>query len=130
MLSLLLLAPPIGVVVGYLVTALLSAHVSWHWAFYWQAVVSVGPTCLGLAAVSEKYFDIEGAVERKELKVGVHARSQTGGTHEKHGEDDFGLSAELFAGEIQRRNNSIVAMGEGFGSSGYLRQRNAKRFGS
>jgi MFS family permease len=83
MLSLLLLAPPLGVVFGYLFTGLLSAHLSWHWAFYLQAIVSVGPTFLGLLAISERYFDIELAVARKEggPRGGQqHHRSQTGGT--------------------------------------------------
>lgn len=68
MLSLLLLAPPLGVVVGYLITSIISAHISWHWAFYMQAIMSVGPICIGLVAVGEKYFNIENAVEMKEYR--------------------------------------------------------------
>ena len=66
MLSLLLLAPPLGVVTGYIVTAIYIAHLSWHWAFYTQAVIAVVPITVGLVMIKGKYLDIERAIERRE----------------------------------------------------------------
>lgn len=65
MLSLLLLAPPIGVVIGYLATALFIANMSWHWVYYAQAFVAIVPTTFLICFIRSKYFDIESAVERK-----------------------------------------------------------------
>lgn len=66
MLSLLLLAPPLGVVTGYIVTAIYIAHLSWQWAFYTQAVIAVVPITVALVMIKGKYFDIERAIERRE----------------------------------------------------------------
>ena len=67
MLSLLLLAPPLGVVTGYISTALFIANLSWQWAFYAQAILAVVPFALALIMIKGKYFDIEGALERREI---------------------------------------------------------------
>ena len=65
MLTLLLLAPPLGVVAGYLATSLLIANLSWQWVFYLQACIAVVPTAMLLCLTKNKYFDIEAAVERR-----------------------------------------------------------------
>jgi MFS family permease len=66
MLSLLLLAPPLGVVTGYILTAIFIAHLSWQWAFYAQAVLAIGPIAMGILMIKGKYFEIEKALEKKE----------------------------------------------------------------
>lgn len=65
MLTLLLLAPPLGVVLGYLMTATLITNFSWQWAFYVQSMAAVVPTAILLSLIKAKYFDIEAAVEKK-----------------------------------------------------------------
>jgi MFS family permease len=62
MLSLLLLAPPLGVVLGYIMTAIVTR---WQWSFYVQAFLSVVPIALVLSLIKNKYLDVETAVERK-----------------------------------------------------------------
>lgn len=62
MLSLLLLAPPLGVVLGYIMTAIVT---KWQWSFYVQAFLSVVPIALVLCLIKNKYLDVETAVERK-----------------------------------------------------------------
>jgi len=57
-LTILLLAPPLGVVIGYSMTALLIAKASWHWTFYVQAVCLV-PCFMGFLLTPEKYMDID-----------------------------------------------------------------------
>lgn len=104
MLSLLLLAPPLGVVTGYILTAIFIAHLSWQWAFYTQAVIAIVPVSLALIMIKGKYFDIERAIERREtIRDGGEIDeerlllSQTGGTSEvvRRGSSrkDFGMSA-------------------------------------
>lgn len=66
MLSLLLLAPPLGVVTGYILTAVYIAHLSWQWAFYTQAVIAIVPISFAILMIKGKYFDIERAIERRE----------------------------------------------------------------
>ncbi len=66
MLSLLLLAPPLGVVTGYILTDIFIAHLSWQWAFYVQAVLAAGPIAMGILMIKSKYFEIERALEKKE----------------------------------------------------------------
>lgn len=65
MLTLLLLAPPLGVVIGYIMTAALTTNLSWQWAFYVQSILAIMPTALLISLIGKKYFDIESAVERK-----------------------------------------------------------------
>lgn len=62
MLSLLLLAPPLGVVMGYIMTAIVT---QWQWSFYVQAILSIVPIALALSLIKNKYLDVEAAVERK-----------------------------------------------------------------
>jgi MFS family permease len=69
MLTLLLLAPPLGVVIGYLMTATLITHLTWHWAFYSQAILALVPTVLFLCLTKNRFFDIETAVEKKAEEV-------------------------------------------------------------
>ncbi len=86
MLSLLLLAPPLGVVTGYILTAIFIAHLSWQWAFYAQAVTAAVPVSLALILIKGRYFDIERAIERREAistdEDDCERVSQTGGTSE------------------------------------------------
>jgi MFS family permease len=65
MMSLLLLAPPLGVVTGYLISSFMIAIATWRWAFYIQSVISVAPTCLMILGIKSRYLDIEAAVKRR-----------------------------------------------------------------
>ena len=86
MLTLLLLAPPLGVVTGYLITATLTANFLWHWAFYAQSILALMPASFLIFLIKGKYFDIEMAVEKKFEEIEDHhkywkaCKSQTGGT--------------------------------------------------
>jgi len=63
-LSLLLLAAPIGVVIGYSLTAIMIENLTWHWIFYLQTVIMV-PVIFAFMFTDNKYFLIDKAVERK-----------------------------------------------------------------
>lgn len=67
MLTLLLLAPPVGVVFGYVMTAIMIAQLSWQWVFYSQAGVAIVLGTITLGLVKNKYFDIEAAVLRRQV---------------------------------------------------------------
>jgi len=60
-LSTLLLAPPLGVMGGYGLTAVMIAHLNWRWTFYVQAVLAI-PCILAFALSPIKYLDIDAAV--------------------------------------------------------------------
>lgn len=68
MLTLLLLAPPIGVMLGYVLTALLIAHYTWHWIFYLQAATSLVLGLVVIGFVKMRYFDIEAQGLRNHLQ--------------------------------------------------------------
>ena len=85
-LTLLLLAPPIGVVFGYAMTAILIAYFSWEYVFYVQAIM-IAPCVIAFLVTPSKYFDIEQALENKRHIKNMNHRdlytrgvSQTGGT--------------------------------------------------
>lgn len=78
MLSLLLLAPPLGVVVGYLMSSLMIAHLTWKWSFYIQSLVSAVPTAFVLLAIKGRYLDIESAVEKKQYNGNITAKNDRG----------------------------------------------------
>ena len=65
MLSLLLLAPPRGVVIGYVTTAVFISNLTWQWTFYLQAGIALIPAGIVMFGIKNKYFDIEEAVERR-----------------------------------------------------------------
>ncbi len=57
MLSMLLLAPPLGVVAGYLLSAVMIAHATWKWSFYIQSVISAVIPII-IMGIKSKYMDI------------------------------------------------------------------------
>ena len=59
-----LVSPPLGVVIGYVITAILIANFNWKWAFYMQAALML-PCIICFLMTPTKYFDIEAAVEKK-----------------------------------------------------------------
>jgi len=54
----LIIASPLGVVIGYGLCAAFSTNLGWKWAFYVQAFL-LAPSFIGLIFVPSKYFDIQ-----------------------------------------------------------------------
>eukprot|EP00347_Sterkiella_histriomuscorum_P015691 403356061 len=121
MLTLLMLAPPIGVVLGYLITAFMIAYYTWQYAFYIQAVM-IGPCLIGFMITPDKYFDIEKAVtnlQEKQTKSpqftsqagfddNIERRLSNKQKYSSQDKENFGLSAELFASRVSRKNSGKI----------------------
>ena len=56
----LLIASPIGVVLGYGMCAAMQHNIGWRWAFYIQAILLM-PSMISLTFMPLKYFDVNGS---------------------------------------------------------------------
>jgi len=57
-LSFLIIASPLGNIVGYILAAYIQDNIGWRWAFYIQAFMMI-PAMLGVFIVPGKYMDIQ-----------------------------------------------------------------------
>ena len=62
-LTYLIIATPLGVIIGYVLCATFLNTIGWRWSFDIQALL-LTPSLLGLIAIPSKYFDIQLLVER------------------------------------------------------------------
>ncbi len=67
-LSQLLIASPVGVVVGYAFTAVAIAEMTWRWTFYFQAFMFI-PCIVAFILTPQKYFDIEQAIKNAKIEA-------------------------------------------------------------
>ena len=58
-LTYLLIASPLGVVMGYGLTAVFLDNIGWRWAFYIQAML-LCPSLIGIFIVPNEYFIVNG----------------------------------------------------------------------
>lgn len=56
-LTLLFLTVPLGIVVGYVVTAVMLFSISWKWAFMVELALMIGPLAILFFTVPSKYYD-------------------------------------------------------------------------
>ncbi|CDW83082.1 major facilitator superfamily [Stylonychia lemnae] len=107
-LSLLLLAPPIGVVLGYSLTAFMVYHFTWRYIFYLQSILVI-PCVIAMISIPNKYFDIETAIQyiRKDQnrQYDLTQMYQTGGTGD--GEYEKNRIQRKGSPEARRRLSSI-----------------------
>jgi MFS family permease len=59
-----MLASPLGVVAGFLLTSIMNAHETWHWSFYIQAAC-IFVCFVGFLLTPSKYLDVEGTVANR-----------------------------------------------------------------
>ena len=68
-----MLAAPLGIVGGYLLTYLMNKYKTWEWAFYVQCIAII-PCFVFLLLVPEKYLNVESTVlARKRIQKNVSA---------------------------------------------------------
>ena len=57
----LILASPLGVVMGFSMTSVMVQYATWRWSFYIQAFAIV-PCVIGIMMMPSRYFKIEGTI--------------------------------------------------------------------
>ena len=57
-LSFLIIASPLGNIVGYILAAYIQDNIGWRWAFYIQSFMMI-PAMIGVFIVPGKYMDIQ-----------------------------------------------------------------------
>ena len=62
-LSYLIIATPLGVIIGYGLCAIFQNNIGWRWAFYIQAFM-LCPSFIGLTFIPAKYFDVQLLAEK------------------------------------------------------------------
>lgn len=68
-----MLAAPLGIVGGYLLTYYMNKYRTWEWAFYLQGI-AILPCFVFLLLVPEKYLNVESTVHaRKKIQKNVGA---------------------------------------------------------
>ena len=65
-LTYLLIASPLGVVMGYGLTAIVLDNIGWRYAFYIQALL-LTPSMIGIIMTPYEYFDVHGTSKRKQM---------------------------------------------------------------
>jgi predicted MFS family arabinose efflux permease len=63
-LTFLILASPLGIVIGYSMTSVIVKHVTWQWAF-WAQSIAMSPCVLAVILIPKKYIDVESASKMK-----------------------------------------------------------------
>ena len=109
-LTYLLIASPLGVVMGYGITAAFLENIGWRWAFYTQSVLLL-PSLLGIFISPKKYVDVTSAAKaialhKKEIALKAIAHKspkneieiEKGEKKEEHG-DDMPQNTELAGSE-------------------------------
>lgn len=102
-LTYLLIASPLGVIMGYGMTAVFLDNIGWRWAFYIQSILLL-PSMVGIVLIPFEYFDVQGTTRKmreirnkeKKLTANVEAVSpiSLGDGNQEQAEDDLEVVAE------------------------------------
>lgn len=63
-LTFLILASPLGIVLGYSMTSVITKHTTWQWSF-WAQSLGMSPCVLAIVLIPKKYIDVESASNHK-----------------------------------------------------------------
>jgi len=96
-LTYLLIASPLGVIMGYGLSASFLDNIGWRWAFYVQSIMMI-PSFLGILWTPYEYFDVVGTTQKIDKMNKEHSKlkiSKEGSVemqrlalHQDKGEDD------------------------------------------